>query len=76
MGKEEEAKKIDKQNKKVLQQNQKMIQRVSTTKMKRHVQVDNEPAFQKLLDGFSEDYAQDVVANSSIEILKVLRDET
>ena len=67
---EEKRKKLDK---KVTKQNQKLINEYSKTTAKRHVKEKNEPVFDKMIDKLQNDYAKQVVSNSSLEILKIVK---
>lgn len=72
-----EAKK-DKQSKddnKILKQNSKILNKIVNTKEKRHVKEPTEHVFKEILKEFSFNYGKLVVSNTSVEILKLVKNE-
>lgn len=59
----------------ILKQNDKIINKIVNTKQKRHVKEPTEPIFKDILNSFSFNYGKLVVSRTSIEILKLVKDE-
>lgn len=72
------AKKVDKTeeiNTKALSDNNKLLKALTDYNTQRHVKEENEPVLQSIINSFNMEYAKNVAGKSSVEILKIVRDE-
>lgn len=71
----EDKNKQSKEQKIILKQNDKIINKIVNTKQKRHVKEPTEPVFKDILKDFSFNYGKLVVSKTSVEILKLVKNE-
>lgn len=75
MKKNEDEIKRESLNKEIVRQNYKILLSLKKVKDNRHVKEENEPLMQTFIDDFNLNYAKNVASKSTIEILKMLKDE-
>lgn len=62
-------------NKVIVKQNYAILNNIIKAKAQRHVKEENEPILDEIINNFNSSYAKIVASQSSIEILKFVRDE-